>query len=96
MEKIAISTSSFGKYDSSPLELCRKKGYEVVLNPYMRKVNPYELIELARDTAGLIAGTEPIIEEVLLKLPLLKVISRYGAGLDNIKLDAAKRLWRIF
>lgn len=92
MNKIVISTSSFGKYDNSPLEFCKENGYKVVLNPYMRKVKPHELIELARNAVGLIAGTEIITEDILSKLSFLKVISRCGVGLDNIDIDAAKRL----
>lgn len=91
MNKIFISTSSFGKYDNSPLELCEEKGYEVVLNPHMRKVKPHELVKLARDAVGLIAGTEIITEEILSKLPHLKIISRCGVGVDNIDVDAAKK-----
>ena len=92
MKKIAISTTSFAKYDNCPLNLCTEKGYEVILNPHGRKVRPDELIELAKDAVGLIAGTESITEEVLVKLPSLKVISRCGAGIDNVNLDATKRL----
>ena len=92
MKKIAISTTSFAKYNNCPLNLCTEKGYEVVLNPHGRKVRPDELIELAKDAVGLIAGTESITEEVLVKLPSLKVISRCGAGIDNVNLDATKRL----
>ncbi len=91
MKKIAISTTSFARYDSCPLSLCTEKGYEVILNPHGRKVRPDELIELAKDAVGLIAGTESITEEVLVKLPSLKVISRCGAGIDNIDRDATKR-----
>jgi D-3-phosphoglycerate dehydrogenase len=91
-KKIAISTTSFAKYDNCPLNLCAEKGYEVILNPHGRKVKPAELIELAKDAVGLIAGTESIIEEVLAKLPSLKVISRCGVGIDNVDLDATKRL----
>jgi len=63
-----------------------------VLNPYGRKVSVDELIALAQDAEGLIAGTEPITEKVLLKLPKLKVISRCGAGIENINLEVANRL----
>lgn len=92
MGKIAITTTSFGVYDNGPLKLCKENGFDVVLNPYGRKVKSEELINLAKNALGLIAGTELIKEEVLLELTSLKAISRCGAGLDNIELDAAKRL----
>lgn len=90
--KVTITTTSFGKYDNSVLKLCEDKGLSIVLNPYSRKILPDELVELAKDTIGLIAGTETISEEVLLRLPRLKVISRCGAGMDNIDIKAAKKL----
>lgn len=92
MLKIVITTTSFGKYDNLPAELCKAKRFEVILNPFGRKIKSDELVELAKEAVGLIAGTEPITEAVLLKLPSLKVISRCGAGLDNVDIDAAKRL----
>ena len=92
MRKIAVTTTSFCEYDNAPLRFCREKGYKVALNSYRRKLKPDELISLAKDAAGLIAGTESISEEVLLRLTQLRVISRCGAGIDNINIEAAKRL----
>ncbi len=90
MKNIAISTTTFGQYDLAPLELLSKQGFSVNLNPYRRKVTPDELVDLAHDSIGLIAGTERITKEVLAKLHNLKVISRCGAGVDNLDLQAAK------
>ena len=92
MKKITITTTSFGNYDGSLLGGCQEKGLEVVLNPHGRKVKSEELIDLAKDSIGLIAGTEDITKELLLKLPDLRVISRCGVGTDNIDLEAAKNL----
>ncbi len=91
MLKTAITTSSFGKYDNTPLKLCKEKGLEITLNPYKRKVQPHELIKLAENAVGIIAGTEPIKEESLLKLSSLKVISRCGTGLDNVDMAFAEK-----
>lgn len=92
MSKIAITTTSFAKYDDQPMQLLKDSGFEVTLNPYGRKVKPEELVELSKDAVGLIAGTESLNEEVLLKLPYLRVISRCGVGLDNVDLEAASKL----
>lgn len=91
-EKIVVTTTSFGEYDNYPIELCKKKGFEVILNPYSRKVKSEEFIQLTSGAIGIIAGTEPIKEEMLLQLHALKVISRCGAGIDNVDMNAAKRL----
>jgi D-3-phosphoglycerate dehydrogenase len=92
MKKIAISTTTFGEYDQSPLELFKQRGYEIALNFYGRKLKGKELQELAVDAVGLIAGTEKITREVLSSLHGLKVISRCGVGIDSIDLKEAKRL----
>ena len=88
--KILISSSSFG-IDESAIETLKKVGFRVVLNPYNRKLEFDEFAELIKDAFGLIAGTEKITEDLLERAKSLKVISRYGIGLDNIDLEAAKR-----
>lgn len=90
--KIVITTSSFATYDHSPLDELKKTQIEYTINPYGRKLTSSEVINLAKDADGLVAGTEPLNEEVLRKLPELKVISRCGAGLDNVDLEKAKEL----
>ena len=89
--KVLISSRSFGKINSEPIDALKNAGFEVVVNPYNKKLNENELIELIDDAVGLIAGTEPITENVLNHAKALKVISRYGVGLDNVDLDAAKK-----
>ncbi|MFC1644055.1 phosphoglycerate dehydrogenase [Candidatus Omnitrophota bacterium] len=91
-KRIFISTSTFGKYDASPLEKLRKSGYAVEVNPYGRKLTVDEQLKLYKGIDGLIAGTESLNGDVLKSLPGLRVISRCGVGLDNVDLDAAERL----
>lgn len=40
-----------------------------------------------------IIGTGPVTEEFLRHNPYLKIISKYGVGLDNIDMGACKRHW---
>jgi D-3-phosphoglycerate dehydrogenase / 2-oxoglutarate reductase len=84
--KIAITTSSFAKFDIKPLEVLKEKGWEITLNPFKRTLNEDEAISLLEDVDGVIAGVEPLNEAVLSKLTKLKVISRLGVGLDNVDL----------
>ncbi|MBT5419390.1 MAG: hydroxyacid dehydrogenase, partial [Candidatus Cloacimonetes bacterium] len=68
------------------------EGFEVVDNPFKRKLTKEELLDLlSPDVIGLIAGLEPLDREVLQKSNL-KVISRVGSGLSNIDLDSAEDL----
>lgn len=98
MQKILISTSSFGKFDKIPLEILKKKNYELILNPYGRELRENEITELLNGVDGLIAGTEPITREVIHNARNLKVISRCGIGIDNVDIEAMKergiRLYR--
>lgn len=88
--KILISTSSFGLEDPAPLRLLNDAGIEFELNPYGRKLTEAESISLLKDKIGLVAGTETLNKHVLDHAPLLKVISRCGAGTDNVDLETAK------
>lgn len=90
--KVLISTATFGEYDRSPLDVLRGSGFEPVMNPYGRTLKEDELKALAKGAAGLIAGTERLDGPVLGAMRGLRIISRCGAGLDNIDLAAARRL----
>lgn len=89
--KVFISTGSFAEYDKTPLDLLESSGFEVILNPYKRKLKPEEVVELARDCEGIIAGTEQLTEEVFKQLPQLRAVSRCGVGMDNVDLEAARK-----
>jgi D-3-phosphoglycerate dehydrogenase len=89
--KVLISSRSFGKIDSGAIELLKNKGFEPVLNPHGRKLNEQEILDLLDDAVGIIAGTEKITEKIITSNTNLKVISRYGIGLDNIDLKAANQ-----
>jgi D-3-phosphoglycerate dehydrogenase len=89
--KILISTSSFAEYDKKPLAMLKDKGFEVVLNPYGRKLSENELVELSKGCAAIIAGTESYTEDTFSRLGQLRAIVRCGAGLDSIDLEAARR-----
>ena len=88
--KITINTSSFAQGDVQPLERLRAKGIVPVMNPHKKTMTAKQVIEFCADADGMIAGTEPLTTEVLAQLPLLKVISRCGTGLDHIDLKAAQ------
>lgn len=49
-----------------------------------------ELISFINDADGVIIGLEEINEEVLNKSPNIKIISKYGVGLNNIDLRACE------
>lgn len=90
--KIAITTSTFGKYNPDIFLDMENNGFLCVRNLTGRKLQKDELLELAAEAVGIIAGTEIYDGSVLANLPNLKVISRCGTGVDNIDLlEASKR-----
>lgn len=89
---IQVTTSTFGKAGSKPIEYLESKGITYKVNPYGRRLTEEEAVEVISGAEGLIAGTEPLTEKVLTQLPKLKVISRCGTGMNNVDLDAAEKL----
>ena len=89
--KILVTTSSFGKADSMPLDFL-KRFAEVALNPYGRKLTTEEFIALSDGMDGVIAGVERITAEALQMRPNIKVISRCGVGMDSLDMEACDRL----
>jgi D-3-phosphoglycerate dehydrogenase len=93
--KILTTTSSFGSNSGESIEELNEHGLQLVLNPFGRKLQPQELINLLEEyrPAGLLAGTEPITRPVLERArEYLRVISRVGAGWDNVDHEAAAEL----
>lgn len=89
--KILIGPSSFGEKDSGPFTKLLEHGFEVINNPYRRKLTYSELKQLLVGAVGLIAGLETINRDIMQESSL-KVISRCGVDISNIDLEAAKEL----
>jgi len=92
MSEIAITTTTFGEYDKEPLNILDMNGFHVKLNPYKRRLKKDEVIELCKDAIGIIAGTETLDVDIMETLTTLKVISRCGAGINNVSLVEADRI----
>lgn len=88
--KVLITTSTFGKASNKPLQILKDAGFEVINNPYKRKITQTELVPLLEDVQGVIAGLEQYNYDIL-SASELKVISRCGSGLSNIDMDAANK-----
>ncbi|GGG01669.1 phosphoglycerate dehydrogenase [Paenibacillus abyssi] len=90
--KVLITPRSFGKGSPAPLEMLKNKGYEIVINPYGRIMTKEEMVSLIQDVDGVIVGVDPLDKEVLQHARKLKVISKYGVGIDNVDTDYAKQM----
>ncbi len=68
-------------------------GVDVLLAEVQERLSEAELLEYAGSIDGVICGDDHFTEKVLkAAAPRLRVISKWGTGIDSIDLDAAKRL----
>ncbi|MBP1720244.1 MAG: Glyoxylate reductase [Deltaproteobacteria bacterium] len=88
--RVLVTSTSFNKVDPLPRERLIQFGCEIVENPFGRPLKEEELIPLLKDIDGIVAGLDEYSRKAILSTNRLKVISRYGVGVDNIDLEAAK------
>jgi phosphoglycerate dehydrogenase-like enzyme len=88
--RILVTPTSYGSTNISlKTELERQVG-EVIYNPTKKLLQAIDLLPLIENIDGYIAGLDVIDAQVIKSANRLKVISRYGVGVDNIDLAAAK------
>jgi phosphoglycerate dehydrogenase-like enzyme len=91
MTIVAITPRSFRELGEEHLEPLRASRLDVRLPQQNRALDEAEMIELVEGCEGLIVGVDPVTEPVLAAGPL-RVVVKYGSGLDNVDLGAAERL----
>lgn len=89
MHKVLVMPGSFGKFSEEPRNILTEAGLEIV---YLSKpkITEDEIIAKLEGVIAIIVGLEPITAKVMDANKNLKVIAKYGVGLDNIDLVAAK------
>jgi phosphoglycerate dehydrogenase-like enzyme len=87
---IAVTSPSFSKNDILQKEIF-KYFPMAKLNTDGKKFTQEELITYIKDADGIVVGLEEINKEVLKQCPNLKIVSKYGVGLNNIDLDACNK-----
>lgn len=90
--KILVTPRSLTKKGHPALDALKEAGYEVVLSAPGEQPDEAQLLRLLPGCVAYLAGVERISPRVLEAAKELRVISRNGTGVDNIDLDAAKRL----
>ncbi len=87
--KVKVSTIAFSKNEYL-VECLLKEFPDAEVNTEGVRVNGSDLVDYFSDTEAAIIGLELITPSILEQLPKLKMISKYGVGLDNIDLNACK------
>jgi len=88
--KIAVTSRSFSKNEELVSSL-RSKFKNVKLNTLGLSLKGKSLIEFLDGMDGAIIGIEPMTHQVISKLPILKLISKYGVGTNNLDMRAMKQ-----
>lgn len=89
--KILVTPTSFGIPENREArEKLEAFADQVVYNPYTHPLSEEELIPLLEDVDGYIAGVDYVTAKALTGANRLKVISRYGIGVDRVDLKAAR------
>ncbi|GHU81266.1 2-hydroxyacid dehydrogenase [Spirochaetia bacterium] len=89
--KILVTATSFKPDSENPaMEQLRSFAGELVFNPHGRPLAEDELITFLEGCDGCVAGLDYFTKKVIESACGLKVISRYGAGVDRVDLAAAK------
>lgn len=89
MTAVAVTPRSFRQTPGEHLE--RLRDLDVRLPDVERPLDEGEMVQLVRGCAGLIVGVDPVTRNVLEAGPL-RVVVKYGSGMDNIDLGAAEAL----
>jgi len=93
MKRILVTPRSVTRDGHPSLDDLRRAGYEVVLGPPGKLPAEEDLLRLLPGCVGYLAGVEKVPARVLeAASPGLRAISRNGAGVDGIDVEAARRL----
>jgi D-3-phosphoglycerate dehydrogenase len=87
---ILVTPTSFAKYNKNFIYILEKAVNKVTYNTTGRPLTEEDLIPLVSDIDGFIAGLDFITAKVMKTAKKLKVISRYGTGVDRVDLEAAR------
>lgn len=89
-EKVVCLARSFARLSDEPVRLLEEAGFEVVRHPNHQVDDERVVADLVGDAAACIVGSDRISGYVLEHCPNLRVVSKHGAGLDNVDLTAAR------
>jgi D-3-phosphoglycerate dehydrogenase len=87
--RVLVTPTSYGKNNPKLKTDLEAMVGEVIYNPTTKPLPALEVVKLLPDMDGYIAGLDDITAEALNSANRLKVIARYGVGVDNVDLAAA-------
>ena len=91
MKKVLIAKPNYRKFSPTGYKMLLDKGYDVVATDLDRDYFLEELLPLVGDIDACIANCEPWGEEAMSAAPKVKILARYGTGMNSVDTEAAKR-----
>lgn len=89
--RVVSGTSSFADENDEIQKMFDDRGIELIRNPLRRRLTREEIIDHLQGADGLLAGLEPLDDDVFANCPNLKAVARVGIGMDNVDIEAAKK-----
>ena len=89
LDTVAVASRSFSKNEGLVNALTAKYS-KVIFNETGTTLQGEDLVNFLSSADKAIIGIEKISEEVLHQLPRLRVISKYGVGINNLDTDSLK------
>jgi len=88
--RLLVTPTSYGKNDSRLKTELEAQVGEVIYNPTGKPLTSDEVAKLLPGIDGYIAGLDGIDANAMKTADRLKVIARYGVGVDNVDLNVAR------
>lgn len=88
--KVLVTATNYSKYCQAGKKILENAGCEIIENPHGRPYTFDELKEIVEDIDGVVVGVDDWNEDVFKLALKLKGMARFGVGVDNIDLNAAK------
>lgn len=88
--KVLVTATNYSAICKKGKRILEENGFEIVENTHGRPFTFEELKGLVGDISAVVAGVDTWDEAVFKLAPELKVISRFGVGVDNIDISKAK------
>ncbi len=90
--KVLISAPYLQPFIQNYIHIFQENDIEVVVPKVKERLSETELLKIIRDIDGVICGDDEFTEKVLKSASNLKVISKWGTGIDSIDQKTANEL----
>ncbi|SFV30703.1 D-3-phosphoglycerate dehydrogenase [Devosia crocina] len=87
---VLVTATNYSRLCSEGKALLEANGCRVIENDFGRPMTFQELSDRVGDADAVVAGVDTWNDDVFAIAPRLKVISRFGVGVDNIDVEAAR------